>query len=120
MVTNSSLAFYNHPMTYVLLYISAIVCIWWVYRVGWQEALKKMLSVLIPSALIILFNVKAGRLLFRSPVVGIVSVLPTAIFIYRGSLPLVAGINSWIDKQANEFVEYQDTVDAEVISKEDA
>ncbi len=107
-------------MTYVVLYIAAVVFIWWVYRVGWQEALKKMLSVLIPSALIILFNVKAGRLLFRSPVVGIISILPTAIFIYRGSLPLVTGLNSWIDRKVNEFVNFQETVDAEVISKEDA
>ena len=107
-------------MTYLVLYIAAIVCIWWVYRVGWQEALKKMLSVLIPSALIILFNVKAGRLLFRSPVVGIISILPTAIFIYRGSLPLVTGLNGWIDRKVNEFVDFQETVDAEIISKEDA
>ncbi|WP_036900404.1 MULTISPECIES: hypothetical protein [Prochlorococcus] len=107
-------------MTYVVLYIASIACIWWAYRVGWQQALKKMLTILIPSALIIIFNVKAGRLLFRSPVVGIISILPTAIFIYRGSLPLVAVINSWIDRKANEFVESQDTVDAEVISKEDA
>ena len=106
-------------MTYLVLYIASMVCIWWVYRVGWQEALKKILTILIPSALIVLFNVKAGRLLFRSPVVGIISILPTAIFIYRGSLPLVAGINSWIDRKANEFIESQDTVDAEVISKED-
>jgi len=107
-------------MTYVVLYISCIVCIWWIQRVGWKEALKKMLSVLIPSGLIILFNAKAGRLLFRSPVVGIISILPTAIFIYRGSLPLVAGINSWIDRKTNEVVESQNIVDAEVISKEDA
>ena len=107
-------------MTYVVLYITAIVCIWWIYRVGWQDALKKMLSVLIPSALIILFNMKAGKLLFRSPVVGIISILPTAIFIYRGSLPLVDGINSWIDRKATDFVESQETIDAEVISKEDA
>ena len=106
-------------MTYVTLYITGVVCIWWVYRVGWQEALKKILTVLIPSALIILFNVKAGRLLFRSPVVGIISILPTVIFIYRGSLPLVAGINSWIDRKANDFAESQETIDAEVISKED-
>tara|TARA_Y100001968_G_scaffold183133_1_gene167785 strand:+ start:50626 stop:50949 length:324 start_codon:yes stop_codon:yes gene_type:complete len=107
-------------MTYVFLYISGIICIWWVYLVGWQEALKKIFSVLIPSVLIILFNLKAGRLLFRNPVVGIISILPTAIFIYRGSLPLVNLINSWIDKTVNEFVESKDVVDAEVISKEDA
>ena len=85
-------------MTYFVLYIAGIASIWWVYRVGWTEALKTILSVLIPSILIILFNVKAGRLLFRSPVVGIISIFPTVIFIYRGSLPLVAGINNWIDK----------------------
>ena len=107
-------------MTYVALYIAGIACIWWAYRVGWQEALKKILSILIPSALIILFNVKAGRLLFRSPVVGLISILPTAIFIYRGSLPLVAGINNWIDRNSNISHESKDVVDAEVISKEDA
>ena len=107
-------------MTYVVLYIAAIFCIWWIYRVGWQEAIKKILSILIPSALIILVNVKAGRLLFKSPIVGIISIFPTIIFIYRGSLPLVAGINNWIDRKANEFVENQEVVDAEVISKEDA
>ena len=107
-------------MIYVVLYITSIICIWWIYRVGWPEALKKILSVLIPSALIILFNVKAGRLLFRSPLVGVISILPTAIFIYRGSLPLVDAINSWIERKANDFVESQDVVDAEVISKEDA
>ena len=107
-------------MIYVLLYIAGIACIWWTYHIGLREAFKKSLSVLIPSALIILFNVKAGRLLFRSPVVGIISILPTAIFIYRGSLPLVVAINSWISRKANDFVESQDVVDAEVISKEDA
>ncbi|AAQ00575.1 MULTISPECIES: membrane protein [Prochlorococcus] len=107
-------------MTYVVLYIAGIICIWWTYRVGWREAFKKILSILIPSALIILFNVKAGRLLFRSPIVGIISILPTAILIYRGSLPLVNGFNNWIDRKANNFTESQDVVDAEVISKEDA
>ena len=106
-------------MTYVVLYIASIICIWWIYRIGWLEAIKKILSVIIPSALIILFNLKAGRFLFRSPFVGIISILPTTIVIYRGSLPLVAGINSWIDRKANDFVQYKDIVDAEVISKED-
>ena len=81
--------------------------------------LKKILSVLIPSILIILFNVKAGRLIFKTPLVGILSVLPTAFFIYRGSKPLVFGINSWIDRKRNEFVDSKDVVDAQVISKED-
>ena len=107
-------------MTYLVLYVFGIVSIWWIYRVGWLEALKTILAVLIPSILIILFNVKAGRLLFRSPVVGIISVLPTTVFIYRGSQPLVSGINNWIDRKANAFVDLQNVVDTEVISKEEA
>ena len=107
-------------MTYLVLYIAGITSIWWVYRVGWTEALKTILSVLIPSILIILFNIKAGRLIFKNPVVGIISVLPTAIFIYRGSKPLVFGINNWIDRKRNEFVDSKEVVDAEVVSKEEA
>ena len=106
-------------MTYFVLYIAGIALIWWVYRVGWTEALKTILSVLIPSILIILFNIKAGRLIFKSPIIGIISVLPTAFFIYRGSKPLVFGINSWIDRKRNEFVDSQNVVDTEVISKEE-
>ena len=106
-------------MTYLVLYIAGITSIWWVYRVGWIEAIKTILSVLIPSILIILFNAKAGRLIFKSPVVGIISILPTAFFIYRGSKPLVNGINSWIDKKQNEFMFSKDVVEAEVISKEE-
>ena len=106
-------------MTYFILYFFCIASIWWVYRVGWTEALKTILSVLIPSFLILLFNVKAGRLIFKNPTVGIVSVLPTAIFIYRGSKPLVSGINSWIDRKRNEIVDSKNVVDAEVVSKEE-
>jgi len=83
------------------------------------EAIKTILAVLIPSILIILFNVKAGRLLFRNPVVGIISVLPTAVFIFRGAQPLVSGINNWIDRKNNDFVDMQDVVDAEVVSGEE-
>ena len=106
-------------MTYFVLYIAGIASIWWIYRVGWTEAIKTILSVLIPSILIILFNVKAGRLIFKNPAVGIISVLPTAFFIYRGSKPLVFGINRWIERKRNEFVDSKDIVDAEVISKEE-
>ena len=106
-------------MTYFVLYFFGIASIWWVYRVGWTEALKTILSVLIPSLLIILFNVKAGRLIFKSPIVGIISVLPTAFFIYKGSQPLVFGINSWIDRKRDEFVDSKDVVDAQVISKDE-
>ena len=107
-------------MTYIILYIAGIASIWWVYRVGWTEAIKTILSVVIPSILIILFNVKAGRLIFKNPALGIISVLPTAFFIYRGSKPLVFGINSWIDNKRNEFIDSQEIVDAEVVSEEKA
>ena len=107
-------------MTYLFLYIAGIGSIWWVYKVGWTQALKNILSILIPSVLIILFNIKAGRLIFKNPVVGIISVLPTAIFIYRGSLPLVLAINSWIDRKRDQFVDSHEVVDAEVVSEEEA
>ena len=107
-------------MTYFILYFAGIASIWWVYKVGWTEALKTIISVLIPSLLIILFNVKAGRLIFKNPTVGIISVLPTAIFIYRGSKPLVLGLNNLIDRKMNEFVEAKEVVEAEVVSREEA
>ena len=90
-------------MTYLFLYIVSIILIWWIYRVGWLEALKTVVKVIVPSALIILFNIKAGRLLFKSPLVGLLSALPTSIFIFRGSLPLVSYINNWIDKKINKY-----------------
>ena len=104
-------------MTYLVLYIAGIASIWWIYRVGWIEASKTILSIFIPSILIILFNLKAGRLIFKNPTVGIISILPTAFFIYRSSKPLVFVVNSWIDRKRNEFVDADDVVDAEVISK---
>ena len=90
-------------MTYLFLYIVGIILIWWTYRVGWLVALKTVVKVMVPSALIILFNIKAGRLLFKSPVVGLLSALPTSIFIFRGSLPLVSYINNWIEKKINKY-----------------
>ncbi len=106
-------------MAYLVLYVAGIASIWWIYRVGWIEAIKTILSILIPSILIILFNVKAGRLIFRNPTFGIISVLPAAFFIYRSSKPLVLGINSWIDRKRNDYVDSQNVVDTEVISKEE-
>ena len=90
-------------MTYLILYITALVLIWWTYRVGWLEALKTVVKVIVPSALIILFNIKAGRLLFKSPALGILSALPTSIFIFRGSLPLVSYINNWMENKINNY-----------------
>tara|TARA_Y100000766_G_scaffold129284_1_gene111101 strand:- start:589 stop:906 length:318 start_codon:yes stop_codon:yes gene_type:complete len=99
-------------MTYLFLYVVGIILIWWTYRVGWFEALKTVIKVVVPSILIIIFNIKAGRLLFKSPVVGLLSTLPTSIFIYRGSLPLVAYINNWIENKRNQYD------DSEVIETE--
>ena len=82
-------------MTYLFIYLLGIILIWWIYRVGWLEALKTVIKVIVPSLLIILFNIKAGRLLFKNPIVGLLSTLP----IYRGSQPLVAYINNWIENK---------------------
>ena len=90
-------------MTYLFFYIVGIILIWWIYRVGWFEALKTVIKVIVPSFLIILFNIKAGRLLFKSPILGLLSALPTSIFIYRGSLPLVTFINNWIQNKVNKY-----------------
>ena len=106
-------------MTYLFAYVVGIVLIWWVYRVGWFEALKTIIKVLVPSILIILFNIKAGRLLFKNPLVGLLSALPTSIFIYRGSLPVVASINSWIDTKRSNFEDSEDVIDTESIPLDD-
>ena len=106
-------------MTYLVLYLTGIVSIWWIYRVGWLDALKGILAVLVPSILIILFIMKAGILLFKNPLVGIIITLPTAVLIYRGSQPLVSRINDWVDQKNNDFIDMKDVVDTEVISKED-
>ena len=106
-------------MTYLFAYLVGIVLIWWVYRVGWYEALKTIIKVLVPSILIILFNIKAGRLLFKNPLVGLLSALPTSIFIYRGSLPVVASINNWIDTKRSNFEDSEDVIDTESIPLDD-
>ena len=90
-------------MTYLFLYVVGIILIWWTYRVGWLEALKTVVKVIVPSILIVLFNIKAGRLLFKSPSVGLLSAFPTSIFIFRGSLPLVSYINNWIENKINKY-----------------
>ena len=105
-------------MTYLFLYVVGITLIWWTYRVGWLEALKTVIKVIVPSALIILFNIKAGRLLFKSPLVGLLSALPTSIFIFRGSLPLVSYINNWIEKKINKFDD-SEVIDTDSIPLDD-
>ena len=106
-------------MTYLFLYIVGVVLIWWIYRVGWIEALKTVIKVLIPSILIILFNIKAGRLLFKNPLLGLLSALPTSIFIYRGSFPVVASINNWIDAKNNRYENSEEVIDTDSIPLDD-
>ena len=100
-------------MIYVFLYLIGILLIWYVYKVGWLAALKTVISIIVPSFLIILFNAKAGRLLFKSPVIGIVSALPTSIFIFRGSKPLVTLINNWIETKFNFIDSQKEVIDTE-------
>ena len=106
-------------MTYLFLYVVGIALIWWTYRVGWIEALKTVIKVIVPSILIILFNIKAGRLLFKNPLVGLLSALPTSIFIYRGSLPLVASINNWIDNKRSKYEDTKEVIDTDSIELDD-
>mgnify|MGYP001437748468 CR=1 FL=1 len=100
-------------MTYLFLYLIGVIIIFYVYKVGWLAALKTVISIIVPSFLIILFNVKAGRLLFKSPIVGLVSALPTSIFIFRGSKPLVSLINNWIENKFNFIDIHEDVIDTE-------
>ena len=105
-------------MTYLFLYVVGIILIWWTYRVGWLESLKTVVKVIVPSALIILFNIKAGRLLFKSPVVGLLSALPTSIFIFRGALPLVRYINNWIENKINKYDD-SEVIDTDSVTLDD-
>ena len=100
-------------MTYLFLYVIGLVLIWYIYKVGWLETLKTSISVITPSILIILFNLKAGRLLFKSPVLGIISILPTSIVIFRGSRPLVSFFLKYIDNKFSNSDSIDDAIDTE-------
>ena len=102
-------------MAYLFLYAIGLIAIWYIYRVGWIVALKTIISIIIPSLLIILFNLKAGRFIFRNPVFGIISSLPTAILIFRGSKPLVSFINNSIDKNINDNIDSEDVIETESV-----
>ena len=106
-------------MAYLALYIVCIAFIFRGSRVGWLNAVQRMLSILLPSLLIILFTVRAGHLIFRSPLVGLISILLTTFLIYHGSKPLVNAINSWLESKTNGCVDLKDVVEVEVVSKED-
>ena len=103
-------------MIYLFLYIISLILIWNIYRTGLRQTLKLVISVLVPSLLIILFNIKAGRLIFKSPIIGIISILPTSLFIYNGSKPLVAKIINWIDIDENNNLNQDDFIETEAVS----
>tara|TARA_B100001115_G_C15799022_1_gene394893 strand:- start:243 stop:566 length:324 start_codon:yes stop_codon:yes gene_type:complete len=103
-------------MIYLFLYIIGLILIWNIYRTGLRQTLKLVISVLVPSLLIILFNIKAGRLIFKSPIIGIISILPTSLFIYNGSKPLVAKIINWIDIDENNNLNQDDFIETEAVS----
>ena len=105
-------------MTYLFLYVVGLILIWWTCRVGWIESLKTVVKIIVPSLLIILFNIKAGRLLFKSPLVGLLSALPTSIFIYRGSIPLVIYINNWIENKTNKYSD-SEVIDTDSVTLDD-
>ena len=105
-------------MIYLFIYAIGMLLIWSIYRTGWQQTLKLVISVLVPSLLIILFNIKAGRLIFKSPIIGIISILPTSIFIYNGSKPLVSKIINWIDRDQNNISNQDDFIETEAFTVE--
>ena len=47
------------------------------------------------------------------------SALQTSIFIYRGSLPVVASINKWIDTKRSKYEESKDVIDTDSIPLDD-
>ena len=106
-------------MIYLFLYVVGIILVWWTYRVGWLEALKTVIKIIVPSILIILFNIKAGRLLFKTPVIGILSALPSTFFIYRASKPITVFVNNWIDSKFNDLGNDKDAIETESIPIDD-
>ena len=106
-------------MIYVFLYVVGLILILYIYKVGWLAALKTIISIIVPSFLIIIFNIKAGRLLFKSPIIGILSALPTSVFIFRGSKPIVNLINNWLENTKNSKVNNEDVIDTESMPVED-
>ena len=103
-------------MTYLFLYAIGIFVVWHTYKYGFIDTVKKLVNILLPSFLIIVFNIKTGRLLFKTPLIGILSILPTSIFIYRVSQPFLSLFNSWIDNSTDKKEDMENVVEAEVIN----
>ena len=56
---------------------------------------------------------------FKNPIVGLLSALPTTIFIYRSSLPLVNYLNSWIDNKRSKYNDTAEVIDTDSIPIDD-
>ncbi len=106
-------------MIYLFLYVVGLALIWLVFKYGWKQSLKTVANIIVPSFLIILFNVKAGRLLFKTPIIGILSALPSTFFIYRASKPLTVLVNNWIDSKFNDLDNENDVIETESIPLDD-
>ena len=106
-------------MIYLFLYVVGLALIWLVYKYGWIQSIKTVASIIIPSFMIILFNIKAGRLLFKTPIIGILSSLPSTFFIYRASKPITVFVNNWIDSKFNHLENDKDAIETESIPLDD-
>ena len=106
-------------MLYLFLYLVGLALIWLVYKYGWIQSLKTSANIIVPSFLIILFNIKAGRLLFKTPIIGILSALPSTFFIYRASKPITDFVNNWIDIKFNDMGNDKDVIETESIPLDD-
>tara|TARA_Y100000589_G_scaffold174338_1_gene165429 strand:+ start:907 stop:1227 length:321 start_codon:yes stop_codon:yes gene_type:complete len=106
-------------MIYLFLYVVGLALIWLVYKYGWIQSLKTVANIIVPSFLIIIFNIKAGRLLFKNPIIGILSALPSTFFIYRASKPITALVNNWIDSKFNNLDNDKDAIETESIPLDD-
>ena len=106
-------------MTYLFLYIISLIIVCQIYRVGWYETLKQSITILVPSILIIIFNLKAGRLLFKSPIIGVLSILPSSIFIYKASQPLVYLFINKVANIHNKNENFDDVIDTDSVKIDD-
>ncbi len=90
-------------MTIFISYIIIVVLLLFASKSGWWEVLKKLVAVFIPLSAIILINIRLAPILFRSPLIGLLSMLPNIYFIFKITSPIVNKINSWIDVKRNDF-----------------
>tara|TARA_B100001029_G_C14835741_1_gene325525 strand:- start:70 stop:390 length:321 start_codon:yes stop_codon:yes gene_type:complete len=106
-------------MVYLFFYLIGLVIIYFIYRLGWLETLKLFISIIVPSFFIILFNLKTGKFIFKNPIIGITSILPTSIFIFRLSQPLVRRIINIFENNKNDPQNLNDVIETDSIPVDD-